>query len=103
MSLGPPLRAKHYEPTLVASTRSLGTKEKMSNPFFTTKPAGEGTGLGLFASSGLLCGPGQKYRAVQIHWRHQRQAAQAGVDKHGPQSTGTNSDGNVFLPFGIET
>ena len=60
-----------YEPTLVASTRSLGdkveirirdngtgippeVKERMFNPFFTTKPAGEGTGLGLSISHDII-------------------------------------------------
>jgi signal transduction histidine kinase len=60
-----------YEPTLTASTRNLGesveiaikdngagipdnVKEKMFNPFFTTKPAGEGTGLGLSLSHDIV-------------------------------------------------
>lgn len=60
-----------YEPTLQASTKSLGNKveirirdngtgiplevkEKMFNPFFTTKPAGEGTGLGLSMSHDIV-------------------------------------------------
>jgi GAF domain-containing protein/anti-sigma regulatory factor (Ser/Thr protein kinase) len=60
-----------YEPTVSASTRSLGdqveirirdngtgippeVKEKMFNPFFTTKPAGEGTGLGLSISHDII-------------------------------------------------
>jgi signal transduction histidine kinase len=60
-----------YEPTLVASTRDLGdwveiairdngvgipddVRAKMFNPFFTTKPAGEGTGLGLSLSHDIV-------------------------------------------------
>jgi GAF domain-containing protein len=60
-----------YEPTLVAATRNLGdrveirirdngtgiapdVKEKMFNPFFTTKPTGEGTGLGLSISHDII-------------------------------------------------
>jgi two-component system, NtrC family, sensor kinase len=60
-----------YEPTLTATTKSLGTsvelrirdngtgippdvREKMFNPFFTTKPAGEGTGLGLSISHDII-------------------------------------------------
>ena len=61
----------NYEPTLLASTQSLGdsveirirdngtgiqadVKEKMFNPFFTTKPAGEGTGLGLSITHDII-------------------------------------------------
>jgi len=60
-----------YEPTLSAGTRSLGdrveirirdngagippeVREKLFNPFFTTKPAGEGTGLGLSISYDIV-------------------------------------------------
>ncbi|MET4606459.1 signal transduction histidine kinase [Bradyrhizobium sp. JR4.1] len=60
-----------FEPTLRAATKTLGerveirirdngtgipsdVKEKMFNPFFTTKPAGEGTGLGLSMSHDIV-------------------------------------------------
>jgi two-component system, NtrC family, sensor kinase len=60
-----------YAPTLTATTRNLGhsveirirdngtgispeVREKLFNPFFTTKPAGEGTGLGLSLSHDIV-------------------------------------------------
>ena len=60
-----------YEPTLAATSKNLGdrveisirdngtgmtpdVKEKMFNPFFTTKPTGEGTGLGLSISHDVI-------------------------------------------------
>ena len=60
-----------YEPTLTATTKNLGArveirirdngtgippevKDKMFNPFFTTKPAGEGTGLGLSITHDII-------------------------------------------------
>jgi signal transduction histidine kinase len=60
-----------YEPTVRAATKNLGdrveitirdngagippeVREKMFNPFFTTKPAGEGTGLGLSISHDII-------------------------------------------------
>ena len=64
-----------YQPTLSVSTRELGesvevrirdngigmpneVRERIFNPFFTTKPAGEGTGLGLSISFDII---------VQVH------------------------------------
>ena len=61
----------NYEPTVTAATKDLGDsveisirdngtgippeiKDKMFNPFFTTKPAGEGTGLGLSISHDII-------------------------------------------------
>ena len=60
-----------FEPILSVATRNLGdkveirirdngtgippeVKEKLFNPFFTTKPAGEGTGLGLSMSHDIV-------------------------------------------------
>jgi two-component system NtrC family sensor kinase len=60
-----------FEPTLVAATKNLGDKveirirdngtgipeglkDKIFNPFFTTKPTGEGTGLGLSMSHDII-------------------------------------------------
>ena len=60
-----------YEPALLAATRDLGDRveirirdngggispdvqDKMFNPFFTTKPPGEGTGLGLSLSHDIV-------------------------------------------------
>ena len=40
-------------------------KEKMFNPFFTTKPAGEGTGLGLSISHDIIVK--QHGGSIEVH------------------------------------
>jgi len=68
---GSEINGGDYEPTITASTKTLGdrveirirdngtgmtpdVKEKIFNPFFTTKPTGEGTGLGLSISHDII-------------------------------------------------
>jgi len=71
-----------FEPTLRATTKNLGTtveirirdngtgippevRQKMFNPFFTTKPAGEGTGLGLSMTHDIIV----KQHGAELMWR----------------------------------
>jgi len=71
-----------YEPTLSAATRNRGesveisirdngpgipkdVKDKIFNPFFTTKPAGEGTGLGLSISHDIIVK--QHGGSIEVH------------------------------------
>ena len=97
-----------YEPALAAATRDLGdrveirirdngsgippgVKDKMFNPFFTTKPPGEGTGLGLSLSYDIIVKqhagsievdtePGEftEFRSFFRAWPHR---SQAGADR----------------------
>jgi len=71
-----------YEPTLKVATKDLGdrveikirdngtgippeVKDKIFNPFFTTKPAGEGTGLGLSISHDIIVK--QHAGSIEVH------------------------------------
>jgi GAF domain-containing protein len=74
-----------YEPVLTAATKDLGdsveikirdngtgippkVKERMFNPFFTTKPVGEGTGLGLSISHDIIVK--QHAGSIEVDTRH---------------------------------
>jgi two-component system, NtrC family, sensor kinase len=77
-------RREGYEPALAAATADLGdrveirirdngngippeVKDKMFNPFFTTKPPGEGTGLGLSLSYDIVVKQHTGFIEVDTH------------------------------------
>ena len=89
-----------FEPSLMAATKNLGdkveirirdngtgippeVKEKMFNPFFTTKPAGEGTGLGLSITHDII---------VKQHSRVYRGRYAARRVHRGPNYSAAHSD-----------
>ena len=98
-----------FEPTLRATTKNLGTtveirirdngtgipaevREKMFNPFFTTKPAGEGTGLGLSMTHDIIVKQhGGRIdvddRTWAVHRIHYRPAANSNSAKDGGGTT----------------
>ena len=90
-----------HEPTLAAATKNLGDqveisirdngtgippelRDKVFNPFFTTKPAGEGTGLGLSISHDIIVkqhggSDRSRYGTRCVHRISDRSAASGGV------------------------
>ena len=97
-----------YEPTLAAATKNLGDRveirirdngggipaevmDKIFNPFFTTKPPGEGTGLGLSLSHDIVVkqhagsievdtGPGE-FTEIKVILPRMAATGKAGADK----------------------
>ena len=90
-----------YEPTLLPRPRTCGdsveitirdngtgippeVKEKMFNPFFTTKPAGEGTGLGLSISHDIVVKQHARFNRGRYTARrvHRNQGDSAACSRH---------------------
>ena len=100
-----------FQSTFAAATRSLGdrveigirdngtgippeVKEKMFNPFFTTKPAGEGTGLGLSISYDIVV----KQHAAQLKLiRSQANSLRSELFYRVPPHTFQGSGPNVYF------
>lgn len=88
-----------YEPTVIVSTRNLGdkieiivkdngtgipdkVKEKIFQPFFTTKPTGQGTGLGLSLSYDIVKAHGGE---LKVETLSAEAAAQVGKEVEGTE------------------
>ncbi len=95
------MNIKGYEPTVTVSTRNFGdkieikvkdngmgipekVKEKIFQPFFTTKPTGQGTGLGLSLSYDIIKVHGGD---IKVETQYVETAAEAGQGESGTTFT----------------
>ncbi len=103
----------NYEPTVSVSTKKIGDKveikvadngngipqkvlDKIFQPFFTTKPTGQGTGLGLSLSYDIVKAHGGELKAET---KEARPPARAGTDKNYPVGQGEGATFTIQLPF----
>ena len=112
------IKNEKYEPTVTISTAlipSLGARgpkieikvadngngipqkvlDKIFQPFFTTKPSGQGTGLGLSLSYDIIKTHGGE---IKVETKEARPPARAGTDGDDPVGRGEGSEFVVILP-----
>jgi signal transduction histidine kinase len=102
-----------YEPRVVVSTKKNGDKveivvedngngipqkilDKIFQPFFTTKPTGQGTGLGLSLAYDIVKAHGG---AIKVETKEARPPARAGTDGDDPVGRGKGTEFIIQLPI----